>query len=89
MNDKKPAKAAPMSIPAAPKADAPLTGYVKPAKVGIYTSPCLFTKGDAPQIGAKVKFQTPGGKLHTATVAHITDINGETRVGFKDDIRRA
>ena len=84
-----PFTAAPANSKRVTKTDAPLVGYVKPAKVGILTGPCLFTKGDAPKVGAKIKFKTNDGKQCTGTVAHVTEINGETRVGFKDGIRRA
>jgi hypothetical protein len=74
---------------AAQNSYAPITGYVKPAKVGILTGPCLFTEGEAPDVGTKIKFQTTGGKNFSGTVAHITEINGEIQVGFKDGIQRA
>lgn len=74
------AKAAPKAMP-----KAITTLRIKPAKIGDLTTPCAFIKGDAPRVGSKITF-THKGQTYSGIVARADDIDGETRVSFKDGI---
>lgn len=58
---------------------------IKPAKIGDVTTPCAFIKGAAPRVGSKVTF-THKGHPYSGIVATADQIDGETRVSFKDGI---
>ncbi|GAA6176939.1 hypothetical protein [Sulfitobacter pacificus] len=74
------AKAAPKAMPKT------ITALrIKPAKIGDMTTPCAFIKGDAPRAGTKITF-TLKGQTYSGIVATADEIDGETRVSFKDGI---
>lgn len=48
--------------------------------------PCLLFKGDAPDVGAKIKMQMQNGVSYQGVVADVTTVDGEHIVDFKDGV---
>lgn len=72
--------------PAPEKAEHIYTGTLRPERDGETKSPHLFTTGDTPKKGSRIKFRAQGGKLCTGIVKDAVSADGELLIQFRGGI---